>query len=133
MPLKLIIPEHIQIQNKIPSIIRVISDNHKKIDKIKHYYFGGVYLHGEVQQKMSYDIISLMNNIHPTKYDETFKREMPWFPDGIYPCSVYGYKNNCTAYIWNTNGQMHGLIVDNNDSNAVSYASGQFNKKPIFI
>jgi len=72
------------------------------------------YLHGKLESENGYDIFSIAEPV-PTEA-------------GIYPCLVGKVK--ATLYFWLTSfGETHGLVVANDDFEAIQYAEKCYKEK----
>ena len=106
----------------------------------------GVYLHGEIEQIVGYDICAPDNadefegNVHAITHNfanagpRTYKY---LFLDGVFPCIVDG-KYECTAFLWYNHEALmygddydyaHGLIVLNTDKESMDYARKEYNER----
>lgn len=111
-----------------------------------HFYFSGVYLHGEVERLCNYDICYPANaedfpgsvrevTTHCTNRDIT---EKCMFLDGVFPCIVDG-KYECTAFIWYDEEYHHtpywirGLIVLNTDTRSMEYARKEYAERSLSL
>lgn len=122
-----------------------------------HFWFNGVYLHGEVDHLCGYDICYPDNpedfegcvkdiTIHPTNGEPVTYPYL--FLEGVFPCIVDD-KYECTAYLWynkyNLQGYLEGeekslysetqrgLIVLNTDKESMSDAQDAYNKRAIHL
>ena len=118
-----------------------------------HFWFNGVYLHGEVEQLCGYDICFPDNpedfegcvkdiTVYPVNSEPVTDPHL--FLEGVFPCIVDD-KYECTAYLWYNKYDLQaylegeeknlysrtqrGLIVLNTDKESISYAQGAYNKR----
>ena len=74
------------------------------------------YMHGELQEKAGYDIFA-------------FVGECPKAV-GVYPVKVLKFDVDATLYLWKDNSQqVHGLVVENSDTESVQYAVKCYNDR----
>lgn len=105
----------------------------------------GVYLHGEVERLVGYDICAPANpddfdgcvheiTHHFASGDKTYKY---LFLEGIFPC-VVDDKYQCTAFLWYDHQALdrlsddysaHGLICLNTDAKSLEYARKMYDER----
>lgn len=135
-------------------VLRINSYYSKKAETSKvHFWFNGVYLHGQVNCLCGYDICYPDNaedfegcvkdiTVHPANSEPITDPYL--FLEGIFPCIVDD-KYECTAYLWYNkynlqdylegeekilySGTQRGLIVLNTDSKAQKDALERYNKR----
>ena len=93
----------------------------------------GVYLHGDIQDIMNYDLIQMDQN--DIKY-------LDQFSEGVFDVDVIfedGCSTSCTLYFWQyfdavcQRKQFRGLIVSKDDKVAMEDAEKKFKEKPIWL
>lgn len=89
-------------------------------DGINNKLTDGVYLHGILELKNGYDLVSM---------DEIPEK------DGIYECTtvLHNEKVPSILYFWRINGRNRGLVVKRTDENAIKNAEETYNKRSKFI
>ena len=103
------------------------------------------YLHGKLEKHFHYDkarmfistdLVETMCEKYECIYSrkgEEYRETYLYLKEGIYDVEVYGVPTKCTAYIWHRNynnfTDLRGLVVMNNDKDAIKYAEDMYNNK----
>ena len=131
--------------------LRIASYNTDEYDRLVNinapkFYFGGVYLHGEIEDLCNHDLCRPIN--YEDFPDEIITISEPWgmipylFLEGVFPC-VVDSKYECTAFLWYNHDNvkqhkiesytMRGLIVLNTDKSNLEYAFEKYNKRSYIL
>lgn len=111
-------------------IVPCYNDNYKEMrtqaKKEGHLVCSLSYLHGNLEEDYGYDIAICLNAELCYNGSEII--------EGIYEVQAIDYPNPCTAYLWKGHfNRERGLIVDNTDSESVSYAKECYKTKKAYL
>ena len=110
----------------------IISDLHPNYDSMGCVRISWTYLHGKLESDAGYDCYGVLNCVFPVREDIPQLVDRTKMETGIYPCQ---YQDKpCTLYFWKcTYLDPHGLVVYDDDVDAVAYAKKKYDEKSTFI